>query len=36
MHRVELHRLINRYKEDFKELRKSKVEVPEHWTDSSD
>lgn len=28
MHRVELHRLINKYKEDFKELRKSKIEVP--------
>jgi Nif-specific regulatory protein len=28
MHRVELHRLINKYKEDFKELRKLKAEVP--------
>jgi Nif-specific regulatory protein len=27
MHRVELHRLINKYKEDFKELRKLKAEV---------
>lgn len=36
MHRVELHRLINKYKEDFKELRKSRIEVSEHWTDSSD
>jgi Nif-specific regulatory protein len=27
MHRVELHRLINKYKEDFKELRKPKAEV---------
>jgi Nif-specific regulatory protein len=29
MHRVELHRLINKYKEDFRELRKSKIEVPD-------
>jgi Nif-specific regulatory protein len=36
MHRVELHRLINKYKEDFKELRKSKIEVSEHGTDSPD
>jgi Nif-specific regulatory protein len=27
MHRVELHRLINKYKEDFKESRKSRTEV---------
>jgi Nif-specific regulatory protein len=27
MHRVELHRLISKYKEDFKELRKLKAEV---------
>jgi Nif-specific regulatory protein len=27
MHRVELHRLINKYKEDFRELRKPKTEV---------
>lgn len=36
MHRVELHRLINKYKEDFRELRKSKIEVHEHWADSPD
>ncbi len=27
MHRVELHRLINKYKEDFRESRKAKTEV---------
>jgi Nif-specific regulatory protein len=36
MHRVELHRLMSKYKEDFRELRKSKVEVPESWADSSE
>lgn len=27
MHRVELHRLINKYRQDFKEARKFKIEV---------
>ncbi len=30
MHRVELHRLINKYKDDFKESRKPKTEVSHH------
>jgi hypothetical protein len=36
MHRVELHRLINKYKDDFRELRKSKAELSESWADSSE
>lgn len=28
MHRVELHRLISKYKEDFRESKKTKTEVP--------